>query len=79
MMSLYHNRFSSKTLQVILPTRNSEGPYFFYYSLAFVGAAVATYFAFRWIYNAFRSGKLKYFGLYCLLVGLVSILLYIVR
>jgi len=26
MMSLYHNRFSSKTLQVILPTRNSEGP-----------------------------------------------------
>lgn len=48
-----------------------------YYSLALAGAIVATYLAFRVVFNAFKSGKLKYFAIYCLAVGLLSLGLYI--
>lgn len=51
--------------------------YFFYYALAFVGALGATYLAFKIIFRAFRSRKLKYFGYYCLVAGLISIGIYI--
>ncbi len=51
--------------------------YFFYYLLAFVGAILATYFAYRLIFNIFKSGKLKYFSYYCIAIGLLSIFYYI--
>lgn len=49
----------------------------FYYFLAFIAAMGATYFAYRLIFNIFRSGKIKYFGYYCLALGLLSIGLFI--
>ncbi len=51
--------------------------YLFYYFLAFVGAIIATYIAYKLIFNIFRSGKLKYFSYYCFGVGISSIFFYI--
>lgn len=51
--------------------------YIFYYILAFIGAAVATYFAYRLIFNIFKSGKLKYFSYYLFGLGLLSIFYYV--
>ncbi len=53
--------------------------YYFYYILAFSGALVATFVAFKIIFNIFRTGKLKYFGIYCLVLGLLSIAVFISR
>ncbi|MDD3957363.1 MAG: undecaprenyl-diphosphate phosphatase [Candidatus Izemoplasmatales bacterium] len=53
--------------------------YILYYVLAFLGAIVATYFAFKMIFSIFRSRKLRYFGFYCLLMSLISIGIYIIR
>jgi len=50
---------------------------YFYYFLAFFAAMVSTYFAYRLIFNIFKSGKIKYFGFYCILIGLLSIGLFI--
>jgi len=47
-----------------------------YYALAFVGAFFATFVAFRFIFDIYRSRRLKYFGYYCFVVGLISIALY---
>ncbi len=47
--------------------------FYLYYLLAFVGALLATYFAYRIIFNIFKSGKIKYFAVYCLIVGLGSV------
>jgi len=52
--------------------------YFLYYLLAFVGALVATYIAYRLIFNIFKSGKLKYFSYYCIALGLGSIVYFMV-
>ncbi len=49
----------------------------FYYFLAFMAAMVSTYIAYRLIFNIFKSGKIHYFGFYCILIGLLSIGLYI--
>jgi len=70
---LYFTDFTSSDL--VLP--GSE--YLIYYILAFVGAAVATFFAFKFIFNVFRTGKLIYFSYYCLIVGVLSMTLYIIR
>ncbi|MFH5882478.1 undecaprenyl-diphosphate phosphatase [Liberiplasma polymorphum] len=45
-------------------------------SLAFITSGLFTYFAFKWFINAVKQGNLKYFGYYCLAVGLMSIGLY---
>jgi len=47
------------------------------YILAFFGALVATYIAYKLIYNIFRSGKIKYFSFYCLGASLFALILYI--
>ncbi|MCK5731695.1 MAG: undecaprenyl-diphosphate phosphatase [Tenericutes bacterium] len=47
--------------------------YIFYYILAFAGAAVATYFAYKLIFNIFKSGKLRYFSYYLFVIGFISI------
>lgn len=51
--------------------------YILYYIVAFIGAAVATYFAYKLIFNIFKSGKLKYFSYYLFALGLFSIFYYI--
>jgi undecaprenyl-diphosphatase len=48
-----------------------------YYIFAFLGAMLATYIAYRLIFNIFRSGKLKYFSYYCFGIGLLAVFLYI--
>ncbi|MGD9909571.1 MAG: undecaprenyl-diphosphate phosphatase [Candidatus Izemoplasmatales bacterium] len=48
-----------------------------YYGLAFITAMIATYFAYKLIFNIFRTGKVRYFGFYCLVAGFFSIGLYI--
>ena len=52
--------------------------YLIYYGLAFLGAVIATYIAFKFIFNIFKSGKLKYFSYYCFAIGILSIILYII-
>lgn len=53
-----------------------SGVYYFYYILAFIGAAIATYLAYKLIFNIFKSGKLKYFSYYCFVIGLGSVFYY---
>ncbi len=50
----------------------------FSYGVALGAAAVATYVAYRLIFNAFRSGRLRIFSTYCFAVGLLSILLFMI-
>lgn len=50
--------------------------YILYYGLAFAGAFFASLFAFRFIYDIYRSRRLKYFGYYCFLIGAICIVLY---
>ncbi len=47
------------------------------YILAFIGAAIATYIAYKLIFSIFKSGKIRYFGYYCLVLGLGSMFWYI--
>lgn len=54
-----------------------DNAHLFYYVLAFIGAAIATYFAYRLIFNIFRTGKVKYFSMYCFIIGLGAIFWYI--
>lgn len=67
---------NNQTLAESLGVANSS--YYIYYLLAFVGAVFATYAAYRFIFNIFRSGKVKVFSYYTFVVGLFSILYFIV-
>jgi undecaprenyl-diphosphatase len=53
--------------------------YILFYFLAFIGAAIATYVAYRLIFNIFKSGKLKYFSYYLFAIGTFSILYFMFR
>lgn len=57
----------------------SSSVVYVYYFLAFFAAAIATYVAYKLVFNIFKSGKLKYFGVYCIIIGLLSIGLFIFR
>ncbi|MFA7560851.1 MAG: undecaprenyl-diphosphate phosphatase [Candidatus Izemoplasmatales bacterium] len=50
---------------------------YLYYSIAFVAAMIATYIAYKLIFNIFRSGKLRYFSYYCFGIGLLAIFLFV--
>lgn len=50
---------------------------YLYYSVAFLAAMVATYIAYKLIFNIFRSGKLRYFSYYCFGIGLLAIFLFV--
>ncbi|CEG24112.1 Undecaprenyl-diphosphatase [Planococcus massiliensis] len=39
------------------------------YTVAFLGSLVATYFSLKWFMNIMAKGKLRYFALYCFIVG----------
>lgn len=45
------------------------------YLFAFIGAVFATYYALRWFMNIMAQGNLKYFAIYCFIVGTVVYLL----
>jgi len=49
-----------------------------YYLIAFVGAVVATFVAFKLVFHIFQRGRLNYFGFYCLAIGALSIALFII-
>jgi len=49
------------------------------YSVAFVASICATFVAYRIVFNAFKSGKLKFFSVYCFSVGVISLFLYMIR
>jgi undecaprenyl-diphosphatase len=53
--------------------------YIVYYGLAFVGAVIATYIAYRLIFNIFKSGKLKYFSYYLFVIGMISMLYFMFK
>jgi len=52
-----------------------DNAYYIYYFGAFFMAIIFTAIAFRVVFPAFKSGKLKYFSVYCFMVGAVSIML----
>ena len=44
------------------------------YILGFIVSAIVTYFSTKWFINIMKKGKLIYFSIYCLIVGLLVIL-----
>ena len=44
------------------------------YTLGMIASAVVTYFSAKWFINVMKKGKLWYFSLYCLIVGLLVII-----
>jgi len=45
-----------------------------YYAVALVVSAIVTYFAAKWFRKVINEGKLIYFSIYCLIVGLLVII-----
>ncbi|MCF7924737.1 MAG: UDP pyrophosphate phosphatase [Candidatus Izimaplasma sp.] len=48
------------------------------YFFAFIGAMIATYIAYRLIFNIFKSGKLRYFSYYCFGASFFALILFII-
>ena len=46
------------------------------YGLGFIASFVVSYFTLRWFLNIVKKGNLKYFGIYCLLLG-IAVLIFI--
>ena len=44
------------------------------YTLGMIVSAIITYFSAKWFINIMKKGKLGYFSLYCLIVGILVIL-----
>lgn len=44
------------------------------YTLAFFGSLIASYFSLKWFMNIMAKGQLKYFAIYCFIVGPLVIL-----
>ncbi|RAZ67845.1 undecaprenyl-diphosphate phosphatase [Planococcus maitriensis] len=44
------------------------------YIMAFVGSLVASYFSLKWFMNIMAKGQLKYFAIYCFVVGPLVVL-----
>ncbi len=44
------------------------------YTMAFIGSLIATYFSLKWFMNIMAKGQLKYFAIYCFIVGPLVIL-----
>lgn len=43
------------------------------YAAAFIASVITTYFAVKWFFKVVRKGNLKYFALYCAIVGILTI------
>ncbi|MBT2581365.1 undecaprenyl-diphosphate phosphatase [Planococcus sp. ISL-109] len=44
------------------------------YMMAFIGSLVASYFSLKWFMNIMAKGQLKYFAIYCFIVGPLVVL-----
>lgn len=44
------------------------------YIMAFIGSLVASYFSLKWFMNVMAKGQLKYFAIYCFIVGPLVVL-----
>ena len=44
------------------------------YTLSMIASAIVTYFSAKWFIDIIKKGKLKYFSIYCLVVGILVIL-----
>lgn len=44
------------------------------YMMAFIGSLVASYFSLKWFINIMAKGQLKYFAIYCFIVGPLVVL-----
>jgi undecaprenyl-diphosphatase len=44
------------------------------YIMAFIGSLVASYFSLKWFMNIMAKGQLKYFAIYCFIVGPLVVL-----
>ena len=49
------------------------------YAVACAAAAVATFIAYRLVFNAFKSGRLRLFSTWCFAAGALSLLLFVVH
>ncbi|MFK5883226.1 MAG: undecaprenyl-diphosphate phosphatase [Candidatus Izemoplasma sp.] len=45
------------------------------YIFAFIASIITTYFAVKWFFKVVRQGNLKYFAMYCLVVGFATLIL----
>lgn len=46
------------------------------FSIAFIASVIATFFALKWFMGIMKRGQLKYFALYCLLIGGIVLLFF---
>jgi undecaprenyl-diphosphatase len=53
----------------------TEGTSFYVIIIGFVAAFITGYFACKWMINLVKKGNLLWFALYCILIGIFSILL----
>lgn len=51
----------------------TENPFIIGYISAFLVAIVTTYIAVKWLFKVVREGNLKYFSIYCMVVGVLVI------
>ncbi len=49
------------------------------YIIAFIITAIVTYLAFLFLDKVIKNGKIKYFGYYCIIVGLLSVLTNLIK
>lgn len=56
-----------------------ENVQYLYYFFAFIFTMIATYIAYKLIFNIFKTGKLRYFSYYCFAAGILSVLLFVVQ
>jgi undecaprenyl-diphosphatase len=54
---------------------STEGTSFIVIALGFITAFISGYFACRWMINLVKKGSLLWFAVYCVAIGIVSILL----
>jgi undecaprenyl-diphosphatase len=52
-----------------------EGTSFLVIAVGFIVAFVSGYLACKWMINIVKKGNLKWFAIYCILIGIYSILL----
>lgn len=53
----------------------TEGTSFYIILIGFITAFISGYFACKWMINLVKKGNLLWFAIYCVLIGIVSILL----
>lgn len=65
---------ASMVLGVLDLSSNSEDIFVVGYIAAFIASVITTYFAVKWFFKVVRQGNLKYFALYCLIVGFLTLI-----